>query len=161
MLGMNTETTTSEFDVEFPLTPAWFQATRRLVSTASTQCGFSDRDAAQISMAVDEAMANILKHGYQSDSGGRVKLHVKTQIEPEVRIDIQLDDETNDVDLNLIRSRDLEDIRPGGLGVHLIQTIMDESNWSRRESGGMRLLLSKTTRINSELPASMSENHDG
>ena len=162
MLTMNTETTTSEFDIEFPLAPAWFQTIRRLVSMASTQCGFSDRDAGQISMSVDEALANILKHGYQSDCSGRVKLHVDTQIEPETRIEIQLDDETNNVDLDLIRSRDLEKIRPGGLGVHLIQTIMDESNWSIRACGGLRLVLSKTKRpLSTALHASMSENHDG
>lgn len=140
---MNTERTTTQFTIEFPISPAWFQTIRRLMSTSSKQCGFSDRDAGQISMAVDEAMANIHKHGYQLDKSGRVTLQVTTHITPATRIDIQLDDETEHVDLESIRSRELEDIRPGGLGVHLIQTIMDESNWSKRESGGVRLVLSK------------------
>ena len=146
MPGMNTGLTTTEFTIEFPISPAWFQTIRRLVSTASIHCGFSDRDAGQISMAVDEAMANVHKHGYQFDNSGRVTLQVITHIEPTARIDIQLDDETQDIELDSIRSRDLTDVRPGGLGVHLIQTIMDESNWSIRESGGMRLLLSKTNK---------------
>ena len=141
---MNTEPTTTEFTIEFPISPSWFQTIRRLISTASIQCGFSDRDAGQISMAVDEAMSNIYKHGYQSDENGRAILQVTTHIEPATKIDIQLDDETQNIDLDVIRSRDLTDIRPGGLGVHLIQTIMDESNWSMRESGGMRLQLAKT-----------------
>ena len=143
---MNTELTTTEFTIEFPISPTWFQTIRRLVSTASIHCGFSNRDAGQISMAVDEAMANVHKHGYQFDNSGRVTLQVVTHIEPTARIDIQLDDETQDIELDSIRSRDLTDVRPGGLGVHLIQTIMDESNWSKRESGGMRLLLSKTNK---------------
>ena len=147
---MNTEITTTEFTIEFPISPTWFQTIRRLVSTASIHCGFSDRDAGQISMAVDEAMANVHKHGYQFDNSGRVTLQVITHIEPTARIDIQLDDETQDIELDSIRSRDLTDVRPGGLGVHLIQTIMDESNWSIRESGGMRLLLSKTNALKSE-----------
>ena len=157
MPGMNTELTTSEFTIEFPISPAWFQTIRRLVSTASIHCGFSDRDAGQISMAVDEAMANIHKHGYQFDKSGRVTLQVTTHIEPTARIDIQLDDETQDIELDSIRSRDLADVRPGGLGVHLIQTIMDESNWSIRESGGMRLLLSKTNKNRAETNALKSE----
>jgi len=157
MLGMNTELTTTEFTIEFPISPAWFHTIRRLVSTASIHCGFTDRDAGQISMAVDEAMANVHKHGYQFDKSGRVTLQVTTHIEPTTRIDIQLDDETQDIELDSIRSRDLSDVRPGGLGVHLIQTIMDESNWSIRESGGIRLLLSKTNRNRAETNALKSE----
>jgi anti-sigma regulatory factor (Ser/Thr protein kinase) len=144
---MNTEPTTTEFTIDFPISPAWFQTIRRVISTASIQCGFSDRDAGQISMAVDEAMANVHKHGYQFDESGRVTLQVTTHMKPKARIDIQLDDETQNIDLDSIRSRDLADIRPGGLGVHLIQTIMDESSWSIKESGGIRLQLSKTIRI--------------
>ena len=157
MLDMNTELTTTEFTIEFPISPSWFQSIRRLVSTASIHCGFSDRDAGQISMAVDEAMANIHKHGYQFDKSGRVSLQVTTHIKPTTRIDIQLDDETQDIELDSIRSRDLADVRPGGLGVHLIQTIMDESNWSIRESGGIRLSLSKTNMNSAETNALKSE----
>jgi len=108
-------------------------------------------------MAVDEAMANVHKHGYQFDNSGRVTLQVITHIEPTARIDIQLDDETQDTELDSIRSRDLTDVRPGGLGVHLIQTIMDESNWSIRESGGVRLLLSKTNKNCTKTNAVKSE----
>ena len=150
MPDMNTEHATTEFTIEFPISPAWFQTIRRLVSTASIHCGFNKRDAGQISMAVDEAMSNIHKHGYQFDKNGRVTLQVITHIEPNTRIDIQLDDETRDIDLDSIRSRDLTNVRPGGLGVHLIQTIMDKSNWSTRESGGIRLLLSKTNKNRTE-----------
>ena len=161
MPDMNTELTTTEFTIEFPISPAWFQTIRRLISTASIHCGFSDRDAGQISMAVDEAMANVHKHGYQFDKSGRVTLKVITHIEPTARIDIQLDDETQNIELDSIRSRDLADVRPGGLGVHLIQTIMDESNWSIRESGGIRLVLSKSNKNRTQINALKSEQPNG
>ena len=48
------------------------------------------------------------------------------------------------VDVELIKSRALDDIKPGGLGVHLIQTVMDEATWVKREDGGMKLTMKKT-----------------
>ena len=144
MLGMNTDPTTTQLTIEFCISPDWFQTIRRLIFTVSIQCGFNERDSGQITMAVDEALANIHTHGYHFDSTGKIVLTIHTHIDPTSRIDIQLDDETNNVDLDSIRSRDLEDIRPGGLGVHLIRTIMDESKWSKLQSGGIRLFLSKT-----------------
>ena len=148
---MNTALTSSEFTIEFPASPTWFQTLRRLVFTASVQCGFSDRNAGQIAMAVDEALTNIHRHGYQNDEQGRVILHIRTTVEPVPRIDIQIDDDAEQVDVSTIQSRNLDEVRPGGLGVHLIQTIMDESIWETRDSGGMRLRMSKTCCSNTDI----------
>ena len=48
----------------------------------------------------------------------------------------------------MIKSRDLDDIRPGGLGVNIIRQVMDEVSYERRERIGMRLTLIK--RINQQ-----------
>ena len=47
------------------------------------------------------------------------------------------------VDPDCIKSRDLDDVKPGGLGVHLIKSIMDEVKYRRHEEGGMELRMSK------------------
>ena len=39
------------------------------------------------------------------------------------------------VDLDKIKSRDLKDIRPGGLGVHFIAEIMDDFRFGHLENG--------------------------
>ena len=44
-------------------------------------------------------------------------------------------DEGEQVPLELIQSRELDEVRPGGLGVHLIKTIMDEATWSHTKKG--------------------------
>ena len=56
---------------------------------------------------------------------------------------IVLDDRAKQVDPATIRSRDLDDIRPGGLGVYLIREIMDDVQFEHRDGGGMRLTMSK------------------
>ena len=56
---------------------------------------------------------------------------------------IVLEDEAKQVDPSMIKSRDLDEVRPGGLGVHIIQQVMDEAKYEKREHGGMRLTLVK------------------
>ncbi len=115
-----------------------------LIVSAATQCGFTERIAGQIAMAVDEALCNIHKHGY--DAGyGRALLEVRTTATAEgPRIDITLKDNAKQVEVTEIKSRDLDNVRPGGLGVHLIQTVMDKATWTKRTEGGMLLMMHKT-----------------
>jgi anti-sigma regulatory factor (Ser/Thr protein kinase) len=56
-------------------------------------------------------------------------------------IKIVLEDRARQVALEKIKSRDLEDVRPGGLGVFIIAEIMDEVHYEHREGGGMRLTM--------------------
>ena len=112
--------------------------------TAAKQCGFTDQEAGQISMAVDEALSNIYRHGYKGAHDGRVRLTFDTSFEPETHISIEIEDDAEQVDTDLIQSRDLEDIKPGGLGVHLIQSVMCKATWEKRSEGGMKLSMSKT-----------------
>ena len=44
------------------------------------------------------------------------------------------------------RGRELDDVRPGGLGVHLIETAMDEVEYSQPDGGGMEIRLRKYLR---------------
>ena len=44
------------------------------------------------------------------------------------------------VDESALKGRDLDDIRPGGLGVHLIRTIMDEVQFVTPPAGVGNLL---------------------
>ncbi len=119
-----------------------------LIVSASTQCGFADRVAGQIAMAVDEALCNIHRHGY-GEEYGRAILEVKTIIHPSPRIEITIKDNAKQVELTQIKSRDLDNVRPGGLGVHLIQTVMDEAVWTKRDEGGMLLTMHKTLAVKS------------
>ena len=140
---MSTDHFTSSCEIQFPTSPTWFSTIRHLISAATVQCGFSDRDAGQVAMAVDEALSNIYRHGYNGSSDGRVLLHFSTTVEPHPTITISIEDEAKQVDVDLIRSRDLSDVKPGGLGVHLIQTVMDTASWTKNDECGMKLIMSK------------------
>jgi hypothetical protein len=59
---------------------------------------------------------------------------------------IVIEDEARQVDPDQIKSRELDDIRPGGLGVHIIRQVMDEVTYERREGAGMRLTMAKSVK---------------
>ncbi|MBI3188063.1 MAG: ATP-binding protein [Gammaproteobacteria bacterium] len=73
-------------------------------------------------MAINEACMNVIQHAYGAREDGEVILEFWMDGEDMV---VRVHDFANSVDRNNIKSRDLEDIRPGGLGVHLIHKMMD------------------------------------
>jgi anti-sigma regulatory factor (Ser/Thr protein kinase) len=67
-----------------------------------------------------------------------------------------LEDDGQQVPLHTMCSRDLADVKPGGLGVHLIQQVMDEVVYSHRPTGGTMLSM----RVDIEQTPSASQQGD-
>lgn len=105
--------------------------------------GFSAEKAAMIMLTIDEALANVIQHGYDGQKGRPIDVLIE-RICPEGQVGIRvlIRDRAKQVDPASIKSRDLDDVRPGGLGVHLIKTLMDEVN-HRPTAEGMELEMVK------------------
>ena len=82
--------------------------------------------AGDIAMAVDEACQNIIRHGYRWDPHGTIELALERAGADLV---VLLRDSAPTVDPARIRPRDLDDTRPGGLGTHLIRSVMDRAEF--------------------------------
>lgn len=126
--------------------PRYLCGARDLVSAVAKRFGFDDAACGQIALAVDEALCNVIRHGYDRRPDGRIWLSlwpVGDGAGDAGGIRIVIEDEANQVDPELIRSRDLDDVRPGGLGVYIIQQVMDTARYDKRPEGGMRLELTK------------------
>jgi len=96
---------------------------RTKVRSTAGGYGFSPETVNAMVLAVDEACANIIRHGYGDDDAGDILLEILSH---ENTIIFRLTDYAEPVDKDRIRPRDLDDIRPGGLGVHFMQEVMDE-----------------------------------
>jgi serine/threonine-protein kinase RsbW len=118
-----------------------------LVSLAE-HAGFDEVCCGHIALAVDEALANVIRHGYGGREDCRVWIHFWHLHEPH-GIRIVIEDLARQIEPETIRGRDLDDVRPGGLGVHLIRTVMDTTVFEKRPGGGMRLTLEKMVRDDS------------
>jgi sigma-B regulation protein RsbU (phosphoserine phosphatase) len=112
---------------------------RNMISRIAKKIGFSKKDINLIIVAVLEAFSNIIKYTY---GGGVGKIKV-TIIGDGKTLKIFLRDYGKKVDEEKIVSRDLEDIRPGGLGVHFIKEIMDSVEYLPVQDGNELRLIKK------------------
>lgn len=102
--------------------------------------GFSTDVSNNITLAVDEACSNIIKHAYEGPS--TQPIHVACNIFQD-RVEFLLRDFGKKANKDEIKSRKLDDVRPGGLGVHLIKSIMDEVVYDNSFETGSQLKLVK------------------
>lgn len=130
--------------LELVSNPIYLCGVREMVAESSKRLGFSDQQSSQIALAVDEALTNIMKHGYQRRLDGRIWLKLSPFTDAKgPGLQIIIEDLARQVELCDIKSRDLADIRPGGLGVHIIKEVMDEVRYEKRNGEGMRLTMIK------------------
>ena len=144
--ALSARTDAPHVSVELLSQPRYLSGARDLVAAVAKRFGFDDTSCGQIALAVDEALCNVIRHGYDRRSDGRIWLRLWPEDERggEPRgIRIVIEDEAAQVDPEAIKSRDLEDIRPGGLGVYIIRQVMHEVRYEKRAEGGMRLTLVK------------------
>ncbi|UCD76807.1 MAG: ATP-binding protein [Phycisphaerales bacterium] len=126
--------------------PKLLSGARAMISNIAQRLGFNEIECGQISLAVDEALCNIINHGYSKREDGRIWLSVWALSTCPPHIRVVIEDLAQQVDVSEIEPRDLDVIRPGGLGVHLMRQIMDEVCYEKRPAGGMRLTMSKMRR---------------
>ena len=107
--------------------------------------GWTEETLADVVLAVDEALTNVIRHGYEGKPGNRVELAACAFEDPDrgPGVQITIRDYGKQVPLDSICSRALDDLRPGGLGVHIIRSMMDSVSYSHAAGGGMRLVMRK------------------
>jgi anti-sigma regulatory factor (Ser/Thr protein kinase) len=124
--------------------PMYLAGAREMVTGLARRLGFRDDAAGQIALAVDEALANVINHGYQRRADGPIWMKLWPQTDQGHKgICIVIEDEARQVEPSTICGRDLADIKPGGLGVHIIRQIMDTVVYEKRTPLGMRLTMVK------------------
>lgn len=118
---------------------------RAEVERLGRRLGFEGEDVHGLVLAIDEALANVIKHGYQGRENQpiSVRLDLVTGADGRRGIAVQVRDRGRQVDPSAINARKLEDVRPGGLGVYIIRTVMDDYEYSCPEDGGMLLRMVK------------------
>jgi len=131
--------------IEIASEPRHFCVVRAAAGAAAQTCKLSDAESGQVKLAVTEALANVANHGYKGERDGLISITLSPIQENGKRgLAIVIEDETNDVDLDQIRSRPLDEVRPGGLGVHIIHETMDLVEYRRRDEGtGVQLRMCK------------------
>ena len=91
--------------------------------------GFPDDEIYQIELAVDEACANVIEHAYIDEHSKERNIDVTVNKNP-YQIAITIADFGVGFNPDALKTPDmdeyLKEMKPGGLGVHLIKALMDE-----------------------------------
>jgi anti-anti-sigma factor len=117
-------------------------ALRGFLTAVLRENGYANDLINDVELAADEAVTNVVEHAYQYDS--RRSLNVELRLERD-QVQVLVRDQGQayqpavaQVDLD----KHIAERRTGGLGVHLMHTMMDQVDY-RREDGSNLLVLSK------------------
>jgi len=118
---------------------------RSFIADACTQTGIDPAICFALQLAVDEVCSNIIIHGYAKREPGVLRLAF--QREPG-QVKITIVDQGCPFDPRQVPSPDLEagweERQIGGLGVYLVQTLIDEISYQANTEQGNCLVLIKS-----------------
>ncbi len=125
--------------VVMPSDPRFLAVVRSAITELSSICGLSDTDSRRTALAIDEALANIIRHAYRSRDDQLV--HLNCDMSPDC-LEFTLFDQGEAPDLAKLQSVPLNSDSLSGRGTHIIRLVMDEVAYER-VPGGNQLKLKK------------------
>ena len=127
--------------------PEMLCAVRGALAQLTEKLGFPEADCRAVVLAVDEALTNIIRHAYGGQTDQPIEaLFRRISLDDNglrgEALEIVLEDRGPAVDREKLCGRPLEEVRPGGLGLHFIRQSMDRVEF-RRENGRNQVHLVK------------------
>ncbi len=120
--------------------PRLLNILRGVVRYRAQEIGLPESDAEALALAVNEAASNVIRHAYCNRHDASLALEILNFPD---RMEFYLEDSGPKVRAEMIRSRPLEELRPGGLGIHFINRVMDACAYDDDYAGGNRLKMMK------------------
>lgn len=109
----------------FPARPEHMREIRTLLRTALDDAGVDNATRDRLVLAVDEACCNVIRHAYGPDGQGDIDLRLTLNAG---LLEFRIFDSAPVVDPAQVKAKPLGECRSGGLGVALIDEVMDEWN---------------------------------
>lgn len=122
--------------MEIPANPDYVSILRLTTSGIANKLGFSMDDIEDMKVAVSEACSNAVKHS--EDNKVIINFNLLNN-----GIQIEIIDNGKGYDVDSIETPDLSNPKEGGLGLFIIQTLMDEVNISSRGNQGTTIKMTK------------------
>lgn len=101
---------------------------------------FRQKEREDLLVALGEAVANSMRHSYSGESGHEIRVTV--QDEPD-RVIFKVRDFGKKIDLEKIQKPELPPVKPHGLGIYFMQTIMNEIRYNTTHTEGNELIMMK------------------
>lgn len=122
---------------------------RDFVYSAALETGFNDEIIENITLAVDEACTNIIKHAYKSAPDGEIEIKIKSDSKS---FNIQIIDYGKAFAPENVTEPDMTEYfrqkRVGGLGMYLMKKLMDEVKYTSIPGKYNQVILKKLIHTN-------------
>ncbi|KAA3616389.1 MAG: ATP-binding protein [Calditrichaeota bacterium] len=142
--GENLAGKIKRYQLKLPSSTNHLELIREFVTNIARGVGFDDEKISQIELAVDEACTNVVKHAYKGDDKQPLDVLVQTDSK---KFKIIISDKGKGFSPNKIKTPDmkkyLSEMRVGGLGIYLMQTLMDEVDFKMEPGKKNRVQLVK------------------
>jgi serine/threonine-protein kinase RsbW len=131
--------------VELPSDPSMLCVVRGAMERLTEEFGFSPAEVRSVTRAVDEALTNIMRHSYGGAVDRRIELSctriAKGRKASAEGFEVRLIDYGPKIDPAKLRGRRLDEIKPGGLGLHFIRQSMDIVEFRRTKGANVLRLV--------------------
>ena len=106
--------------LEISSVPKACKQVREFIEDWSRTAGYPDMERGRIVLAADEAVTNVIRHTYQGSPDQPILLTAEIT---ETHFHLRMRDYGPPVDDTKLKGRELDDIKPGGLGLMLLKTV--------------------------------------
>jgi len=121
-----------EATLEITSAPGNCKLARQFIEAWALAAGYPDLERGRIVLAADEAVTNIIRHTYKSAPDKPILLSAEIT---EGHLHLRLRDYGPPVKAKTLKGRKLEDIKPGGLGLHLLKNVFTVVEHSKLPDG--------------------------
>jgi anti-sigma regulatory factor (Ser/Thr protein kinase) len=122
-----------------PSNPRFLSIVRATVDELGCAYGLSSEECIGVKLAVDEAMANVIRHAYKNRHDQSIEFDCVVN---EQQMEFTFLDQGEAPDPARICAQPMDEFALGGRGTHLIKAVMDEVIY-KQVSGGNQLKLVK------------------
>jgi len=118
--------------VVMPSDARYLPVVRGAIGPLAAAMGWDEADSRAITLALDEALANIIRHAYHGRADGLIELECREGADG---LEISLLDTGDPPDRTKICARAIACDQPGGLGTHIIKDVMDTVSYQATPAG--------------------------
>jgi len=123
-----------KFRMRMASDPRLLRVVRSTVSELAAVWGFEGEQCRRITLAVDEALSNIIRHAYKNRCDREIDLNCQAHSDC---LEFSFVDHGEAADPSKFCAQPLSELAPGGRGTHIIRQIMDEVCYERLPEGNL------------------------
>ena len=112
--------------------PRYLPVVRGAIAPLAAAIGWDESECLAITLAIDEALTNVIRHAYHNRADGLIELECR---ESGDGIQITLLDRGEAPDHSKICAKEIGCVEPGGMGTHIIRKVMDRVSYEVSPEG--------------------------